>query len=83
MIHLITKNKLLKRNIILNISRGFKREVAPSDFDVNHRPKSNLDKVQKEKLDLNKEYIKSITGEYDVENQKWCEEADNFNDRED
>lgn len=82
MIHLITKNKLLKRNIILNISRGFKREVVPSDFDVNHRPKSNLDKVQKEKLDFNKEYIKSITGEYDVENQKWCEEADNFNDRE-
>lgn len=77
MIHLITKNKLLKRTIFFNISRGFKREVVPSDFDVNHRPKSNQDKVQKEKLDLNKEYIKSITENYDVENKKWCEENKN------
>ena len=83
MIHLIRKTKVLKKNIIYNISRGFKREVVPSDFDVNHRPKSNLDKVQKEKLDINKEYIKSITEKYDVENQKWCEDIDNFNARED
>ena len=81
MIHLITKNKLLKRTIFFNISRGFKREVVSSDFDVNHRPKSKLD--PEEKLDLNKEYIKSITGDFDVENEKWCIEINNLNDRED
>ena len=81
MIHLITKNKLLKRTIFLNIYRGFKREVVSSDFDVNHRPKSKLDR--EEKLDLNKEYIKSITGDFDVENEKWCIEINNLNDRED
>jgi hypothetical protein len=82
MIHLITKNKLLTRNIILNISRGFKREVVSTDFDVNHRPKLK----QKEKLDLNKEYVESLIGSteiYTVENKKWCIEIDNLNDRED
>jgi hypothetical protein len=81
-------NTLIKKNIVRPFSfqliRGFKRQIVPSDFDVEHH-KNKIEKNNKnDPIPYFMEQIKKKE-KLDIENEKWCtdNQENELNERED
>lgn len=80
----INLNKQKKQiNRIIQI-RSFKRQIVPSDFDVEHHKNKKGKNNKNDPIPYFMEQIKK-KGKFDIENEKWCNDnqEDKYNKRED